>query len=118
MKEAFLALLRVRKSSPLFRLKSAAEIQARVHFLESDLGPMQPPGLIVMEISDSGQDLDPKWRRMIVALNVTNDSMAFSHESLRGRALENLFGTAVARPSMEAQLLLPARSISVWGERQ
>lgn len=118
MKEAFLQLVRLRKSSPLFRLRSAAEIQSRVRFLESDLGPMQPPGLIVMEISDNGQDLDPKWRRMVVALNVTNDSMAFSHESLRGRALENLFGAAIARPSMEAQLLLPPRSISVWGERQ
>jgi pullulanase len=119
MKEAFLGLLRVRKSSPLFRLRTAAEIQARVRFLESDLGPMQLPGLIVMEISDeNGPDLDPKWRRILVALNVTNDDLAFSHDSLRGHFLESLFGKAVARPSMEAQLLLPARSISVWGERQ
>lgn len=120
MRDAFLELLSLRKASPLFRLGSAREIQARVRFLETELGPMQPPGMIVMEILDDEgvNDLDPNWKRLLVAVNATNDLQVYSHGSLRARPLQKLFGMAEAYPSREAQLRLPPRSISVWGEAQ
>lgn len=119
MKDAFLNLLRVRKSSPLFRLHTADEINARVHFLETELGPMQPPGLIVMEIQDeaAGRNLDPNWERVLVAVNVTNDRIVFPHASFGNATLERLFGTGELLPGADAALSLPARSITVWGQR-
>lgn len=119
MNEAFLALLKIRKDSPLFRLPTGREIMERVHFLETELGPMQPPGLIVMEISDeSGRNLDPRWKRILVAVNATNEMHVFSHSSLRARIFRKLFGKAEANPARDAQLRMPARSISVWGEAE
>ena len=44
-------LLRIRRSSPLFRLGTAAAIEQRLSFANG--GPDQIPGLIVMRISDT-----------------------------------------------------------------
>lgn len=119
-RRAFLEMLTLRKSSPLFRLRSGAEIQARVRDLNGELGPMQRPGLMVMEIADEdadGRDLDPRWRRLLVAVNATNETAFFSHPTLRRGAIERLFGGGEAKLSRDAQLALPPRSITVWGER-
>lgn len=115
MNEAFLQLLALRKSSPLFRLRTGAEIQRRVKFLETELGPMQRPGLIVMEIQDeaAGADLDPRWKRMLVAFNVTNEHVVFAGSFLGD--MQRLFGQGEARAPGE--LVLPPRSLTVWGER-
>src|SRR6516162_928708 len=43
-------ILRVRKSSPLFRLQTGDEVKQRVKFY--NVGPAQQPALIVMAISD------------------------------------------------------------------
>ncbi|MCC6650575.1 MAG: pullulanase-type alpha-1,6-glucosidase, partial [Candidatus Eisenbacteria bacterium] len=67
---AFRDFLRVRKSTPLFRLKTAEDVQARVKFMNT--GPMQTPGLIVMTLADgvSGlPSLGSKWKRMVVLFN-------------------------------------------------
>src|SRR5262249_11732874 len=56
----FKELLQIRKSSKLFRLGTAAEVNGRVRFYNT--GPDQTPGLIVMTISDAVTglaDLDP-----------------------------------------------------------
>jgi len=119
MNEAFLNLLKVRKSSPLFRLSTGDEVNARVRFLETAAGPTQVPGLIVMEILDeaAGQNLDPNYSRMLVAVNVTNDVIKFPHASFKGANLNRLYGTGALEPGDAASLNLPARSITIWGQR-
>lgn len=119
-RSAFLDLLKVRSSSPLFRLRTGAEIQKRVHFLETDLGAGQPAGLIVMEIRDEeadGRDLDPNWRRILVGVNSLNDAQVFPHSSLARGPLTRLYGKGVHSLTPSPQLVLPARSITVWGEK-
>jgi pullulanase/glycogen debranching enzyme len=67
-----LDLLRLRFSSPLFRLGSAELIQQRVAFPTG--GPGQTPGVIAMTIDDvGGADLDPDRERLVVVWNATPD---------------------------------------------
>ncbi len=69
-RSAALDLLRIRFSSPLFRLGSAAEIIERVSFPHG--GPAQPRGVIAMVLSDAvGDDLDPARERIVVVFNAT-----------------------------------------------
>ncbi|HEX2363330.1 MAG TPA: alpha-1,6-glucosidase domain-containing protein, partial [Jiangellaceae bacterium] len=68
-----LDLLRLRFSSPLFRLGSAELIQQRVGFPTG--GPDQTPGVIVMTIDDvGGTDLDADRERLVVVWNATPDA--------------------------------------------
>ena len=68
-----LELLRIRDSSPLFRLGSAALVQQRVSFPTG--GPGQTPGVIVMVIDDSaGRDLDPRSEGIVVVFNASDDA--------------------------------------------
>jgi pullulanase-type alpha-1,6-glucosidase len=80
--------LRIRKSSPLFRLQTAEDIEARVTFPNS--GPDQLPGLIVMAIADDGDlaDLDPNAEQIVVIFNAHPDEQTFSDEALAGLAFE------------------------------
>ena len=83
----FEALLRIRKSSRLFRLRTALEIMTRVRFLDTDLGTDQTPGLIVMAISDNmpaQKILDPQRKWIICLFNATRDTVGFSHKALKG----------------------------------
>jgi pullulanase-type alpha-1,6-glucosidase len=68
--ERALDLLRLRFSSPLFRLGTAELVQERVSFPYG--GPDQTPGVIVMEIDDrAGADVDPDRERLVVVFNAT-----------------------------------------------
>jgi len=66
-----LDLLRLRFSSPLFRLGSAALINRRVSFPVG--GPDQAAGVILMVLSDvvPGADLDPDRTRIVVIFNAS-----------------------------------------------
>lgn len=66
------ALLTIRKSSPLFRLRTKEEVIARLAF--HNTGPQQIPGLIVMSLSDQVSGLpsiDPIYDLIVVAFNAT-----------------------------------------------
>ncbi len=56
MSAHFQAMLKLRKASPLFRLRTAAEVINRVDFINA--GQNQVPGLVVMTISDTCTGLD------------------------------------------------------------
>jgi pullulanase len=75
---AFQRLLRMRKSSPLFRLQTAEEVQARLAF--HNTGPEQIPGLIVMSLSDVDQanNLDPEADMILVLFNATPTEQTFT----------------------------------------
>jgi pullulanase-type alpha-1,6-glucosidase len=79
----FKALLQIRSGSPLFRLQTAEEIQARLSFLNT--GPEQTLGVIVMVLDDSaGVDLDPDAEKLVVVFNARPDAYTLSDESLAG----------------------------------
>ena len=79
-------MLQIRKSSRLFRLRTAEEIQARLAFLNT--GPEQIPGLIVMRLSDTeGVDLDGNFDRIVVLFNAILEAQTFTAPSLAGAAL-------------------------------
>lgn len=82
------ALLAVRRSSPLFRLRTAEDVQARVRF--HNTGPQQTPGLIVMSVHDDGDlpDLDPAHERIVVLLNARPEPARFALPGARGGAFE------------------------------
>jgi pullulanase-type alpha-1,6-glucosidase len=85
--EHFREMLRIRKSSRLFRLPDAEAIQAKVSFLNT--GPSQIPGLIVMSISDSaGARVDQRWERIVVVFNALFSTLTFAEPSLAGARLE------------------------------
>ena len=81
--DAFGDFLRVRRSSPLFRLHTAEDVQARVRFLNT--GPAQQPGLIVMTLSDVAADrpaLGSTWKRVVVLFNANPGEITFRYPVL------------------------------------
>ena len=81
--DAFGDFLRVRRSSPLFRLHTAEDVQARLRFLNT--GPAQQPGLIVMTLSDVAADrpaLGSTWKRIVVLFNSNPGEITFRYPVL------------------------------------
>jgi pullulanase len=71
----FRELLQIRFSSPLFRLQTADDIQARVSF--PNAGVNQTPGVIVMLLDDTaGEDLDAEYAQVLVIFNATPEAQA------------------------------------------
>ncbi len=69
---SFMDFLRIRRSTPLFRLRTADDVQQRVKFLNT--GPAQIPGVIVMTLSDAVPGLPAlgsPWKRMVVVFNAS-----------------------------------------------
>jgi len=80
---AFCDLLRVRRSSGLFRLRTAEDVRSRVRFLNT--GPAQQPGLIVMTLSDAAGDLAAQgspWKRIVVLFNSNPGEVTFRYPVL------------------------------------
>jgi pullulanase len=76
--EYFKMLLKLRKSSPLFRLRTAEDVKQRVHF--HNLSGQGPAGLIVMQLRDVGlglEDLDPDAGRIFVLFNPAQQTATF-----------------------------------------
>ena len=74
----FREFLKIRKSSPLFRLQTADPVQRCVKFLNS--GPWQIPGLIVMQLNDEDH-IDPRYKSIVVLFNACPNPIAFADES-------------------------------------
>jgi pullulanase-type alpha-1,6-glucosidase len=75
----FTELLSIRKSSPLFRLRTAAEVSTSLTFLNT--GPDQLPGLIVMRLSDVA-GIDPKYSEVLVLFNANPAEAVFADSLL------------------------------------
>ena len=85
-------LLKLRYSSPLFRLGTAKNVMDRVQFLTD--GPNQIPGVIVMRIVDQGAkgysklaDLDKKVKSEIVVFNGSNAKVSIAFSQLKGLSI-------------------------------
>jgi pullulanase len=66
--ERYRELLRIRRSSPVFGLPTAEEVQRRLTFAPG--GPSEQPGVIVMCLDGTG--LDARWSRVVVVFNATD----------------------------------------------
>lgn len=88
----FLNLLRIRYSSPLFRLKTANTIQERVRF--HNTGPSWVCGVIVMSIEDGHNgfpglsQLDPIYSFIVVVFNASPKEVSFVSPALQLRNLQ------------------------------
>ena len=81
----FREYLRIRKSSPLFRLRTAEAVQKSVSFLNT--GPWQIPGLIVMQLTDN-DNLDPVYKAIVVLFNASPDTVTFADDSFKNLKFE------------------------------
>jgi pullulanase len=85
----FKEMVSIRASSPLFRLRTAADVIARVRF--HNTGPGQTPGLIVMSITDEGAglvDLDPSRDQIVVVFNATAGPVTYGGSGWEGLGFE------------------------------
>ncbi|MCA0452984.1 MAG: pullulanase-type alpha-1,6-glucosidase [Chloroflexi bacterium] len=80
--------LQIRKSSPLFRLQTADDVQARLTF--QNVGTDAIPGLIVMTLSDTGDltEIDPNYSTIVVLFNSSPEAVTFTDNELQGMAFE------------------------------
>lgn len=74
-------MLRVRYSSTLFRLDTAAQVQQGLSFLNT--GPKQRPGVIAMKLSGTVSATNP-YRNIVVVFNGTSDTLTLTDPALQG----------------------------------
>jgi len=80
-------LLRLRFSTPLFRLGSADQVNAKVTFPASGTADAHP-GVIAMRIDDTkGADADPALRGLVVVFNASPDPVTQQVPGLAGASL-------------------------------
>ena len=119
--ERYRELLRIRRSTPVFGLPTAEEVQRRLSFPLG--GPGETPGVIVMTLDGTG--LDPQWRRVVVVFNATEEPAAETVPALAGVELrlhpeltasaDPLLRTATASTGEGgARLSVPPRSVAVF----
>ena len=119
--ERYRELLRIRRSSPVFGLPTAEEVQRRLTFPLG--GPAETPGVIVMCLDGTG--LDTQWRLHVVVFNATEQPTTQRVTALTGPDLhlhpeltasaDPLLRTATAHPGGDAALLtVPPRSVAVF----
>jgi pullulanase-type alpha-1,6-glucosidase len=80
-----LEALAIRKSSPLFRLRTADDVQKRLRFYNT--GQAQLPGVIAFGLSDDEGSLDARFSLVVVVLNATAQPQTLSVPDVAGRAL-------------------------------
>ncbi|CAA0829226.1 Pullulanase 1- chloroplastic [Striga hermonthica] len=90
--ENFCSFIRIRYSSPLFRLRTANAIQERVRF--HNTGSSWVPGVIVMSIEDGYEgypglsQLDPIYSYIVVIINACPTEITFTSPSLKEKHLQ------------------------------
>jgi pullulanase-type alpha-1,6-glucosidase len=83
----FEEMLKIRRSSALFRLRTAQDVESRLAFLNT--GPNQIPGLLVMSLVNSGAGrLDDPYDQIVVLFNAAKAEQTFRADALKGAALE------------------------------
>ena len=85
--DIFNELIKIRMSTPLFRLTSAEDIIARVKF--HNTGKDQQPGLIVMSIDDAKQpkELDKNIEQLVVIFNTSTETRTFAYSGAENFSL-------------------------------
>ncbi|TVU04286.1 hypothetical protein EJB05_47148, partial [Eragrostis curvula] len=90
--DTFVDILKIRYSSPLFRLRTASDIERRVRF--HNTGPSLVPGVIVMSIEDAWNDghemarLDKNYSYVVTVFNVCPHDISIEIPGLASMRLE------------------------------
>ncbi|MRR31348.1 DUF3372 domain-containing protein, partial [bacterium] len=122
--DVFQEFLKIRKSSPLFRLQTGEQVTQMVSFLNN--GPDQIPGLIVMDLNDT-QNVDPAYSEIIALVNADKSAHEFSDASLKGKSfelhpiLQNSVDAVVRTAAFDAAVgtfSVPARTTAVFAIAQ
>ncbi|GAA2589412.1 pullulanase-type alpha-1,6-glucosidase [Winogradskya consettensis] len=105
-------LLKIRNSSPVFGLPTAAEVQKRMSFPLS--GKNETPGVITMKLD--GRGVDPRWKSVTVVFNATPTPTTQTDPSLRGASvtLHPLQHLPASFTPSTGTLTVPARSVAVF----
>ena len=86
-----LEVLAIRRSTPMLRLRTANDINAKVSFPKltfSDNGADPRPGLIVMVVRDDSGSVDRQHDLVAVLLNARPEAQTFAAPELAGRKLK------------------------------
>jgi len=120
-RDAFLDLLRIRASTPLFRLRSADEVSRRLRFFNT--GPAQEPTLVVATLDGRGL-ANAGFAELLYAINVAPTATTLALPVLKGRAyrLHPVHATGADRRPAEqsrwdadsATLTVPPRTALVY----
>ncbi|KPF54558.1 alpha-1,6-glucosidase [beta proteobacterium AAP51] len=122
-RDAFLDLMRIRASTPLFRLRTAEEVQRRLTLLNT--GPAQNPAVVVGHLNGRGLR-GAGFAEVLYAINVAPETAELTLPTLRGRPLvlhpvHRSAQAADARPAAEsrwspdtATLRVPPRTALVF----
>jgi pullulanase-type alpha-1,6-glucosidase len=117
----FQEMMRIRKSSRLFRLPNEIEVVNRLEFLNT--GPDQVPGMVVMNLSDLDGSMDQTREQIVVLFNATDGPQDFAVPSLAGygfglhevqQASADPVVTASTWDSTSATFTVPARTTAVF----
>jgi pullulanase len=123
----FKDIIRIRKSTPLFRLQTGEEVKERVRF--HNVGPNQQEALIVMVILDKqGPTLDPETKSVVVLFNADRIQKSISLSDYVGIPLEmhpvlkqSYADLVVKQTRYECStggFIVPARTTAVFLERR
>ncbi|VAI70925.1 unnamed protein product [Triticum turgidum subsp. durum] len=127
--DSFVDILKIRYSSPLFRLSTASDIKQRVHF--HNTGPSSVPGVIVMGIEDARDEkpemaqLDANFSYVVTVFNVCPHEVSMDIPALASMRLElhpvqvNSSDALVGKSVYEAatgRFTVPRRTVSVFVE--
>ena len=82
----FLETLAIRKSTPLFRLRTGDDVKNRVRFYNT--GPSQIPGLIVMSVADADGGVDRAHSQVVVVVNANKNPATYANAAFTGKALK------------------------------
>ncbi|MFI5892936.1 pullulanase-type alpha-1,6-glucosidase [Actinoplanes sp. NPDC051513] len=119
--QTYQELLRVRRSSPVFGLATAAEVQKRLTFPLS--GTAETPGVITMTLD--GRGIDRNWRSVTVVFNGTSAATTQTVASLAGKQIslhpvQRGSADPVVRTASYAKssgtFTVPARTVAVFVE--
>ncbi len=121
----FLETVAIRKSTSLFRLRTATDIQNRLRFYNS--GSSAIPGVIVMSVADDNGGVDRAHKRMAVVFNANDQTQTFTTPELQGvpltlHPLQKLSVDPVVRSASFNKTLgsfsIPGRTAAVfWANR-
>ena len=76
-------MLAIRRSSRLFRLRTAGEIAGRLRF--ENTGPAQVPGLIVERLTDADGRVDRRTAVIVALINANDEPQTFPIPDLSGK---------------------------------
>jgi pullulanase-type alpha-1,6-glucosidase len=117
----FLEMLAVRRSSRLFRLRTASEITSRLQV--DNTGPAQVPGLIVERLTDADGSVDRRNALIVALINANDEAQTFAIADLIGKTLrlhpvQASSDDPVVRTSsynmMTGTFIVPGRTASVF----